>query len=376
MHHPYPRSRAFRYCQFALPGLLLGLAMLWTLSGCSDFRAFLFTPTPPPAPTSDGSTPTLSITDLVNTLTAIPTVLAPTRVFTLSTEFAPLIEPPGSPPTETLTPTVTETPTSTDTPNPKATRTRTPTRTRRPTVTRTFTLTPTETYTPTITPTPIPPLSYTRILNPGAASKVTSPFFLEGSTIPGAGGNVLIEIIGEDDRPILSEMAHFNSAPGARVNIYKQIEFEIPGAAESARLQISTLDDDNRTISLSSVEITLLALGDPELTPPNETIEPFVIRGPENGEAISGGVVTVHGQIRPVNDLPVIIDLVAETGEVIGSKQFFPDPPPDGATHALFSVDVPYNISHPVNARVTIRQLSSHIPGNVAVSSVEVALTP
>ena len=230
--------------------------------------------------------------------------------------------------------------------------------------------------TPTRKPSPTPsvPLSYLYITRPGPLSKVTSPLTLLAQVIPGAGGVVRIELIGEDGRVLVREIERYNMPPGARFGIGPEINFEIHGVSEAARLQVSVFDPRGRPIAKSSVRLILLSLGDAEINPIEDFQEPFYITSPRADDVISGGVVTVQGRIRALNANPIVFELFDEKGQVVGSRQIAP-PSTDG-TYQLFSADIPYALKQKTNVRLVIRQPDEDIPGDIALSSLTIILKP
>ncbi len=285
------------------------------------------------------------------------------------------------PATDTLTPIPSDTPeptiTSTITPGPSPTATRTSTATRRPTSTRYPTWTRRPTNTPTITPTPTPPIVNLRIEKPGLFSKVTSPFRTELRFQVGDDGWVYLRLVGEDGRTIGEQKLDYRKYPGRIFWNAPYVNFGISGAAETGRLEMSTRDEFGRLQSLSSVDLILLKTGKDELTPPDIYWEPYLVRYPPKDTLFRGGTVLVLGLARPVNDSPVIFDLVDEQGKVVGTSQLVIPAPSGDLSHTPFQVGIPYTVSGPTNVRLVIRQESTgRIPGTVALWSMRLALEP
>jgi hypothetical protein len=315
------------------------------------------------------------------TLTPSPTVTL-TPSFTPSSTETASPNPATATPTETATETHTRTPSRTPTasatitPGPSPTRTRTSTATRIPTRTRTPSKTPTVTKTPTITNTPTPAAPRLYISRPGLLSRVTSPIQAEVYAVPGEDGLVRVELIGEDGRLIARQVKNFSQYAGRSIAFYPEIPFEIQTAAETARLQVTTNDRAGRVVYQNTVEVVLLSVGRSEVFAPALTQEPIILRFPEEGGVISGGTLLVSGLARPVNDQVLTLELVAENGAVIQTKQFTVEPPTPEISHSPFFLEVPYQVSEPTNVRLTFRQSDPRIPGSVFVSSWWVVLEP
>jgi hypothetical protein len=337
--------------------LLIGGVGLVVFSGCNSagLLDFMATETLPP---------TISIPSLV--VPATPTPL-PTLA---DTPAAPAVSPPP-PEAPTQSPTLAPSPTETATPGPSLTPSRTAT------ITRTATLTRTPTSTPTITPTPTPPLAVLRIHRPGLFSEVTSPFRAEVMVAPGDDGWVQLDLLGEDGRHIVAEQMDYRNSTGRHFWISPMVQFSITAAAETSRLVISTHDLFGRTVTLSSVDLILLAVGENEINPAVGDQEPYLVRSPRPEQVVQGGTLTVSGLARPVNDQPLILELIDEYRAVVGSAQIQVPPPSGDLSHTPFQVDIPYSVGITTPVRLTLRQESAgRIPGTVSLSSMLLVLEP
>ncbi len=326
---------------------------------------------------------------LIRSLTPTPTITeTPTFTATIlptdtTLPEATATELPTDSPEPSSTPTITETPTASPTLDGSVTATNTPTitptstRTRIPTWTPRPSSTPRPTNTPTITPTPTPPLAFFRINNIAPYSMVVSPIQPQAIASPGDDGLIYITLIGEDGRIISREGLNFRNYLGRQVGIAPEVNFVPIGAAETARLEISSIDRYNRTIALTSVEVVLLQLGNNVITRPNDLSEPYLIREPDEGDTIRGGLLYVQGLARILNVNPLIVELIDSNGNVLGREEVPVHAPSDEASHIPFEVYIPYSVSESTNVRLTVRQESdSRIPGTVSLYSYEIILAP
>ncbi|HZD56905.1 MAG TPA: hypothetical protein VE136_09300, partial [Anaerolineales bacterium] len=94
-----------------------------------------------------------------------------------------------------------------------------------PSLTALAPLAPTET--PASPPNPDIPFGTIQILNPGPASRLTSPFLFKAYLLPGDKGRVRIELLGEDGRLLMREVKVYDVPQGARVTVGSEVEFEI-----------------------------------------------------------------------------------------------------------------------------------------------------
>jgi len=289
----------------------------------------------------------------------------------------PPVTPPGSTPATPSPRAVSSTPDWSPTvPKPPTT---TPTRTATPThsPTRTPTITPTRrpTKTSTITATPSIPAEAIQILSPGPQSKVISP--LKVNAILGSaakGKTIQLELLGEDGRLLVRKILLFGSVDQAYVST--NMEFEIPGVAEAGRLVISTEDSYSRTIALASIDVLLMSMGDEDINPPGDLLEPIIIREPVKYTLIQGGKVIVVGLARLSGADPLIVEMITVEGTTIGSTRLVnPAPSPDDS-HSIFTVEVPYNIVTPTWVLLVVYERGGRIPGITHLSSVLILLSP
>ena len=246
-------------------------------------------------------------------------------------------------------------------------------------------LTPVSTITntppPTLSPTPRPTFTATtipgheaaaiQIQAPGPMSKVISPISLRMNIIAGDSEKVQVDLYGEDGRLLSRTLKTVRtSRDGVLQNI--KIPFEIRATAEVGRITISTQDKSGRLQALNSVRVLLLSSGNNEINPPGNPSEPVGVFSPLSSESVSGGVLNVRGDIWPFNLQPVILELVGPDGKSIGLRiltieQIDPQ---------LFETTIPYKVTEPTLARLTIYQDDDRIKGLFYVYSQEVLLNP
>ena len=238
--------------------------------------------------------------------------------------------------------------------------------TAKPTLRNVFTITPS----PTLDPTNI----VLRIAAPGPMSKVVSPIDFAVYIAPDYTGLTRIQLLGEDGRELYSKA--FRSFPnvGSPTRIVEQISFEIHGAAELGKLQVSTIDMAGRLQAFNSVRLLLLSVGENELTPPYPPLERVLLRTPKAGDEISGGSLNVEGKIEPVNDTPLVLELYDSNGVAIGSR-ILTLRHADG-TYQDFSAVIPYKISAKTVARLMVHQSDDRIPGLAYLYSVSIQVDP
>lgn len=306
---------------FTLPHIFLLASLLGLLSGCVLPGV---DPVPTPFPPE-----------------YFPTVVVQTAQAARATDFA---KTPSATPTETLTPTLTPTPTETPT------------------------LTPTH----TLTASPSAPIAQIRIQSPGPMSKIASPLNLRMQIVTGASELVQIDLQGEDGRLLARNLAQAKSWPAGYI-VTLEIPFEIRAAAEVGRITISTKDEFGRVQSLLTTRVLLLSVGEDEINPEGDSSERVVFYSPPVKDAVaSDGVVDVEGRFLPLNDNPVVLELLDPTGKVVGLRvlDFI------GTNEQTFSTTIPYKVFEPTLARLVLRQEDDRLSGQVYIFSQEILLNP
>ena len=231
------------------------------------------------------------------------------------------------------------------------------------------------------TPAPLPTGSATSIpehalgavqfISPGPMSKLVSPIQFRANVISGESQKVQVELFGEDGRLLSSTLRKvLNTSEGAFVSF--KIPFETRAAAELGRITVSTLDNDGRVQALNSVRVFLLSSGVNEINPSGNPAEPVGVRSPVEKEAVSGGVLTVKGDIWPFNLKPFIFELIVPDGKSLGLRILTLE----SINPQLFDTSIPYKVAGPTSARLTIRQDDERIPGLFYVYSQLVTLNP
>jgi hypothetical protein len=240
---------------------------------------------------------------------------------------------------------------------------------------------PTHTPLPTLSPTPRATFTQTtipghepaaiQIFAPGPMSKVISPITLRMNIVAGESEKVQIDLYGEDGRLLTRNV---KQVPTSGLGVPQQIRvpFEIRAAAEVGRLTVSTTDEEGRIQYLNSVRLLLLSSGVNEINPPGNPSEPVGVFSPLDEEPVSGGVLSLRGDVWPFNLNPVILELVGPDGRSMGLRILNME----HLNPQLFETTIPYEVSEPTSARLTIRQDDDRIDGLFYVYSQVVLLNP
>jgi hypothetical protein len=231
------------------------------------------------------------------------------------------------------------------------------------------------TRTPTITPTPTIPNAAIQVNEPGPLSRIISPLVVRAWVIPGGDGRVRLELYGEDGRLLVRKILRYG-ADNHQFFLDETLEFEIPGVAETGRLQISTYDTYGRLVDLSTQDIILLSIGDNQINPPGALSEPVIVQEPSPNKLIQGETVLISGMVRTFHNQDLLVELIDRNGQVVGYRQAFI---PEGieGVYTPFLVEVPFKVDSVTNVRITIKKFSSgRIGGLIYASSQEILLSP
>jgi hypothetical protein len=245
----------------------------------------------------------------------------------------------------------------------------------------TLTLEPSETPIPTLSPTPLPTSTATaipehrragiQILAPGPMSRVVSPIQLKIDVISGDSSTVQIDLYGEDGRLMSQILRRIIPNQSGTYSLIK-IPFEIPGVGEVGRVTISTTDKAGRIVAMNSVHVLMLSSGTNQITPAVNPREMIGVFSPRLTEPIFGGVLTVRGDVWPINLQPVIFELLGSDGRSLGMSIVTVD----GIKPRLYETTISYRVAEPTMAILSVRQDDDRISGMYYVYSQEIYLNP
>jgi hypothetical protein len=213
-----------------------------------------------------------------------------------------------------------------------------------------------------------------RIAVPGPMSKVVSPINFVAYISPDFTGQTRIQLLGENGRELYSKAYRTHSNIGYTTRVEENISFEIHGTSEVGRLQISTVDEYGRMQAFNSVRLLLLSVGQTQLNQSSPALERVLLRLPKKDSEISGGVLTVEGEILPVNDTSLVLELYDIAGNIMGSR-ILTLQHANGA-YQSFSTTIPYQANQKTPARLVVRQSDDRIGGLAYLFSQKVMIAP
>ena len=233
---------------------------------------------------------------------------------------------------------------------------------------------------PTITPVDtgisVPDSGEPVILQPGNDARLVSPMNLKLLTKPGEDGQIRIELIGHDNRMIFRRLLDYPDFVGKTLVIEQEIPFEVR-ADEKARLQVILEDRKGKVNFLTSVQLTLLKIKGSE-TAGDSPVNPRIkIEMPEPGSSVKGSELVVKAGYKPINDTPVVVEVLASDWHTLTSKILKITIPADQTAYTPIEVKLPVKTSSKLPVTIRIRQESNNlINGSVFMWSEKATLTP
>ncbi len=232
---------------------------------------------------------------------------------------------------------------------------------------------------PTITPDSgisIPESGEPVILQPGNDACLISPLKLKLISKPGEDGQIRIELIGHDNRMIFRRLLDYPDFIGKTLVLEQDIPFEVR-ADEKARLQVVLEDRKGKVNYLTSVQLTLLKIKGSETSGESPVNPRIKIEMPEPGNSVKGSDLIVKAGYKPINDTPVVVEVLASDWHTLTSKILKITIPADQTAFTPIEVNLPVKTSSELPVTIRIRQESNNlINGPVFIWSEKVTLTP
>jgi len=230
-----------------------------------------------------------------------------------------------------------------------------------------------------LSPTAIPntlPYGDIQILNPGPLSKVRSPLQFHAYLFPGEDNRVRIALYGEDGRLLVRKVIRYSSPQENKVHLKRDLDFKIPGVAETARLEVSTQDVYGRLTALSSTDVILLTEGDADINPPLDLYEKIIIEEPIPNTLVQGSSLIVKGYTRYADQGQLLVQIVNYQGGVVGSKIIGISDQELELGYHFFAGEVPYQVGSATWVRVQVSAQDDNLSEVLHTASVRILLSP
>lgn len=227
----------------------------------------------------------------------------------------------------------------------------------------------------TATPASGAPNAPIQIYRPGDQSKVVSPLHVVAFLKPGEAGKVRVELFGEDGRLLVRQLLTFTSEPNAYANLTVDLDFEIAAAAEIGRLVISVEDKAGRLLSLNSVDLILLSVGEEDINPATALYEAIVIQQPGVKSLVQGSSLLVTGSALLRDQDALVVQLVNAKKGVVGMR-LASVTVPGAEGYGTFSVEVPFKVNAATPVRLIVYERGGAISEMIYLTSREILLGP
>ena len=183
-------------------------------------------------------------------------------------------------------------------------------------------------------------------------SSLISPIDLQVLLVSGESGIVQIDLLGEDGRVLQRSLERVQRNLSGNYRRL-EMEFEIRAVSENGYIRISSKDDHRRIQTLNTMPVLLYSVGQNLINPIGNMIyERCMLDGLEDGDEVSGGVLSLKGRFWPFNRQPVFVDLLQADGRPITSRVLdF-----NGIDPQSFETTLPYKVTEPTLARLSFHQ--------------------
>ncbi len=251
----------------------------------------------------------------------------------------------------------------------------------------------TETSLPTETPIPSTPLptatptfepgftdfAQIQFISPGPMSSLVSPISLQVMLVSGESEIVQVDLLGEDGRILQRGLERVSRNLSGNYRSF-DLAFEIRAVSERGYIRISSKDDRGRIQALNTMPVLLYSVGDNQINPVGNMIyERTMLQGLDDGDEVSGGVLTLKGKFWPFNTQPVFAELLLPDGKPITSRVLIFK----GIDPESFETTLPYKVTEPTLARLVFRQenpdfsvIDPELKNYIYVFTMEVLLKP
>jgi hypothetical protein len=212
-------------------------------------------------------------------------------------------------------------------------------------------------------------------LSPGDGSRLVSPIPISAEILSEPGGLVRVELLDGQGQAIARQLLRLDPDHNSpRQTFTTELPFEIRGEEETALLTLTLLDAFHRPLALRSSQITLRADGEAQIEPYQEDSPWINLTEPQLMDIVTGGQLTVVGTVTPLTESPVILELLDETGRVIGARQMPVEPP--GSPFDFETTLVYTYIQTFTDARLVVRQTFSPFNTTAILDSLPIGVAP
>jgi hypothetical protein len=234
---------------------------------------------------------------------------------------------------------------------------------------------------PLPSPTPPPPTpsiglpaERLTIFDPGPGSQAVSPLLVTGFGGPSWQGRVRLRLIGEQGDVLADRTTFLQALPDLAGRIYRELEFQFPWVAQTARLEVRTFSPrDGQMDHLTTRTVVLLTRGTALLYPGLGGAEKITIFSPRSGALVRGSLVIVRGGGWLDTPGPLVVEVLDRNGQAVGSATTPLSTSRTGEVGS-FEVQIPFEIPVSQYGRIAVYEPAISPAGVLHYSSVDVYL--
>jgi len=227
------------------------------------------------------------------------------------------------------------------------------------------------------------PLPYgeIQIIRPGRLSRVTSPFTIHAYLAPlqsdrEEDSSYQVSLYGEEGQLLVGYDFTREAGQVGNTHLVQEISFDISGAAESARLEVSSRDGYGRLSSLASTDLILLSEGSLDIKSIQDLYENLIIQQPIPSTLIQGDVLILQGITRFAPGDQLFVELLNREGGLVGSDVLQVTNENLGFGYRPFEGEITFQVGSSSWIRVQVSVKDGKFSGIQHISSVEVLVSP
>lgn len=233
---------------------------------------------------------------------------------------------------------------------------------------------------PAKVPNPIPQAEI-QIISPGRLSRIQSPIKLHLYLIPprndrGEDITYQISLYGENGKLINQETLVRSPEESRNPHLVLDFDFRISGQAETARVEISSIDPYSRMTAVETTDVILLKGGDEEIKAILDLGADMIIQQPVPSSLIQGDSLIVRGFTRIAPNDELKVECLNRDGGRIGSGVIEIDPKDLGGGYHSFEGEIPFEVGYSSWVRVQVIALDGKFSGIQSLSSIEILVSP
>jgi hypothetical protein len=213
------------------------------------------------------------------------------------------------------------------------------------------------------------------ILNPGAGSRLTSPFRLSGEADATFEQTLAVRVFGMDGTQLASTSTTIAADPGQRGQFALDLPLDVSADTQVLVQVFSTSARDGGLTHLASVGAVVMPSGTPQIVPGVVHAEDIQILEPIAGQSVEGGMAHIEGFGIGTFENTLKAEVYDSGGNMVGSMPLIVSAP-DMGQPGPFAVDIPYATGQAGPGRIVVRDQSPAFGGDVHLASVEINLAP